>query len=440
MIYNPKIEKMSIEKQKEMQWRRLKKCLVSAYQRSKFYKEWFKRRKINPQKIKNFEDYQKLPLMDKFQILERDPFDFIACSEKELQAIFSSGGTSGHSKLILSDYESLNFSITQEGPRFFAAMGLTKTDRIALLNTMGIAPAGSKLLMATIHYGAMVIPIGSGMGVQFTSEIMKKMKATMFWSSAAGALALTKGIVEIGLNPKKDFCIKKIVCSGMPLPDSIRSFLEKEWEAEVFMAAGATEFGFLGFECSEHNGMHITPDYIYWEILDPQTHKPVPEGEIGESVCSGLRNYAFPLFRYQVNDLVKMSYQKCGCGRTSPRIWIVGRTYETIFIGAHKVYGFQIDEVLRDIEGISGNYQLRVKEDRGKTIFDYKIETLKPEQIKKIDVNKVKNKLENLSVTFWQGIQEGRFRVVCELVPPDTLPRTERDKIKDKIIDTRKLL
>ena len=56
------------------------------------------------------------------------------------------------------------------------------------------------------------------------------------------------------------------------------------------------------------------------------------------------------------------------------------------------------------------------------------------------DLYKVKNKLENLSVTFWQGIQERRFEVVCELVPPDTLPRTERDKIKDKIIDERKLL
>lgn len=430
---------MPFKKQREMQWRHVKALLLAAHKKSKFYQKWFKQHKIDPAKIKNFDDYRKLPLMNKYNILENDPFDFGACSEKDLAGVFSSGGTSGKSKLIIKDREALKFHTTDEVARCFTAMGLTQEDRIALLNTMGITLAGSSLLLGTVNYKAMLIPIGSGMGVQFTSEIMKTMRATMFWSSAVGAMALTKGIKELGLSPKKDFCVRRIVCSGMPLPDNVRSYLTKEWGAEVFMAGGTTEFCLMGYECPEHNGMHIIPDSIYWEILDPETHKPVPEGEMGESVLSSVRNYAFPLFRYQLNDLVKITYKKCKCGRTTPRIWILGRTQETIFVGAHKVYGFQIDELFKSIKDVSGNYQLRVMEEKGKTVFNYTVETLKLEQAKdKNLLNIVKEKLEHLSVTFQQGVREGRFIVKCKLVPPDTLPRTARDKIKDKIIDERK--
>jgi|GEM_PF-2456197 len=441
MFFNQKIETMSTKKQQKMQWYQLKKVLITACQNSKFYKKWFKKYQINLKKIKNFKDYEKLPLMDKFQILDNNPFDFVSCQEKDLFGVFSSGGTAGRSKLILKDKESFNFTANEELGIFFKAMNLNQKDRIAILATAGISSAFHKIVLGSLAYGLMIIPLGSGTDIKFTAEIMKKMNATIFWSSAIFTLALTKNIVALGFNPAKDFSIKKIVCSGMPLSDNIRFFLEKTWGAEVFMAAGAAEFGVLGFECKKHDGMHISPEYLYWEILDPETHKPVSEGKMGESVCSSLKNLALPLFRYQMNDLAKITYKKCDCGRTTPRIWLLGRTQETIFIGAHKVYGYQIEEALTSLKEMSGNYQLLVSEKQGKTNFNYKIETLKSGQEKNINLlTQVKIKLENISVTFSQGIRENRFIVKVKLVAPDTLERTSRGKIKDRILDLREKL
>ena len=73
----------------------------------------------------------------------------------------------------------------------------------------------------------------------------------------------------------------------------------------LFDVAGMTElYGpGAGIDCLHHTGIHYWADYYLLEILDPETLKPVPEGEIGEMVVTTLRKEAVPLIRYRTRDL-----------------------------------------------------------------------------------------------------------------------------------------
>jgi phenylacetate-coenzyme A ligase PaaK-like adenylate-forming protein len=86
---------------------------------------------------------------------------------------------------------------------------------------------------------------------------------------------------------------------------------------------GMTESKWAFMECDEETGIHLNPKFYLWEMLDPETRKPVPEGEPGVLTFShiGWRGTAF--IRYYTGDLIRggMRWDKCPkCGYTYPRI------------------------------------------------------------------------------------------------------------------------
>lgn len=91
-------------------------------------------------------------------------------------------------------------------------------------------------------------------------------------------------------------------------------------DVSVTQDYGMTEFlgPGLGMECEYGCGMHLNDDF-YFELVDPKTKKKT-NGNIGELIISSVYSEAFPIVRYATNDLVEVTYDKCDCGRVSPRI------------------------------------------------------------------------------------------------------------------------
>ncbi|MDB5420269.1 MAG: phenylacetate--CoA ligase family protein, partial [Brevundimonas sp.] len=107
--------------------------------------------------------------------------------------------------------------------------------------------------------------------------------------------------------------------------------LMKDWGIELFEntalgeVCGATE-------CNMHDGMHIHEDFALAECLDPNGDQPVKEGELGELVVTSLEDPLNALIRFRTDDLVTMTKQKCGCGRTFARYKPQGRKGDLIEI------------------------------------------------------------------------------------------------------------
>ena len=79
------------------------------------------------------------------------------------------------------------------------------------------------------------------------------------------------------------------------------------WGAEVFDVFGMSEAGLMGAENAAHDGIHIWTDMFFIEVVDPDTGKSLPEGEVGTLCVTPLwTNHATPFLRWNSGDLVSL--------------------------------------------------------------------------------------------------------------------------------------
>ncbi len=146
----------------------------------------------------------------------------------------------------------------------------------------------------------------------------------------------------------------KVVCTtGEPLYP-----YQRELIAEVFGAPVANEFGSrdIGFTAHETPAaeMLLMSESIILEVLDGEG-KPVPTGEMGEAVMTGLCSDAQPFIRYRTGDMIRLGAQQASCGRGLH--WIAeigGRSTDFIVRSDGSImHALAVIYVVRDTEGVA---------------------------------------------------------------------------------------
>ena len=215
----------------------------------------------------------------------------------------------------------------------------------------------------------------------------------------------------------------------------MRQDIQQKLGLKAFDIYGLTEIIGPGVaaECEEQNGMHFFEDHFYPEIIDPETGKPLPDGEKGELVITTLTREGTPLLRYRTRDISYIMTERCPCGRTLRRIHrLFGRNDDMLIIRGVNVFPSQVEEILLGIEGVEPHYQivvdrkgqldsLEVHVEVNATIFSDEISRLK--YLEKTIGDEIKTAL---------GIQ-----VAVKLVEPKSVARSE-GKAK-RVIDNRNL-
>ena len=132
----------------------------------------------------------------------------------------------------------------------------------------------------------------------------------------------------------------------------------------------------IGINCKYNTGMHYWDDYLYIEIIDPVTLKPVPDGTPGEIVITTLVKEGAPLIRYRTHDLSRIIPGECPCGSPHPRLdTIMGRTDDMMKIKGVNVFPRQIEEILQAFPEVSSEYQIRISHLDGKDTMRIYVET-----------------------------------------------------------------
>jgi phenylacetate-CoA ligase len=118
---------------------------------------------------------------------------------------------------------------------------------------------------------------------------------------------------------------------------------------EAFGEYGMNEFLGPGMacQCRVERGMHAWADDFLVECVDTETGEPVPEGCEGELVWTWLSAEATAVIRFRSHDISRISWERCLCGRTHPRVRrIVGRSDGALSIGGFIVYPSRIQDVI----------------------------------------------------------------------------------------------
>ncbi len=128
------------------------------------------------------------------------------------------------------------------------------------------------------------------------------------------------------------------------------------------------------FECPK-GGLHLCHDNFYLEFI--KDGKPAQPGEVAELVVTNLHNYAFPLIRYSVGDMVELSSKSCACGRTLPIISnVTGRVHDSITtLDGSELHGLFFTHVFDELDEV---HQFRIIQ-QVDTRLD--IELVSPQQV-----------------------------------------------------------
>lgn len=347
------------------QIRRVKNC-GNPYYEKKFSG-------INPEDIVDQQSFQKLPFSTKQELRDAYPLGLAAVPEEQIVRIHSSSGTTGTPVIIpytqkdVDDW-SLMFA------RCYEMAGITKRDRIQITPGYGLWTAGIGFQLGCERLGAMAVPLGPG-NTEKQLQMMRDVKSTVLCATSSYALLLAEQIENRGL--KESINLKKGVIGSERWGDKMRARIRDILGIELYDIYGLTEcYGpGIGISCSEDNGIHYFDDYVYMEILDPQTGLPVKDGEVGEITLTTLVKEGAPLFRFRTHDLAAFIPGKCKCGSSFPRITpILGRSDDMVKVKGNIIFPSTIEDVIKSVPGTSSEYRAVIEHVDGKDELELSVE------------------------------------------------------------------
>lgn len=340
--------------------------------RSAFYAKKFEG--IDITDVSSQADFEKLPFSEKDDLRAAYPLGLQAVPDEEIVRIHSSSGTTGTPVIIPYTRKDVEDWAIQFA-RCYELAGITAKDRIHITPGYGLWTAGIGFQLGAELLGAMAIPMGPG-NTEKQLKMMEDLKSTVLAATSSYALLLAEEIEQRGIRDR--LYLKKGVIGSERWGEKMRNRIQNELGIEIYDIYGLTEiYGpGIGISCDEHAGMHVWADYIYIEVIDPDTGAPVPDGEVGELVLTTLRKEGVPLIRYRTHDLTRIIPGDCACGCRHPRIdTLVGRTDDMFKVKGCNMFPAQVEEVIKITSGTSSEYQVMIENISGKDILTVLFET-----------------------------------------------------------------
>lgn len=141
--------------------------------------------------------------------------------------------------------------------------------------------------------------------------------------------------------------VQRVISCGEPLSPSLRMYLEQAFWAPVVNIYGASESLALGVELGSETGMMLFDDLNVIEV------------EAGQMYLTSLYNFAQPLIRYRISDMLTLkessdtpfSCAEILMGRNEDLLWFENEAGERDFLHPLAVEDFCIDG-LRDYQFI----------------------------------------------------------------------------------------
>ena len=336
----------------------IKKQLKGLKERSPFYAKKFEG--IDLDSIQSQADFEKLPFSEKADLRDAYPLGLTAVPSEKIVRIHSSSGTTGTPVIIPYTKQDVDDWAVQFA-RCYEYAGVTKEDRVQITPGYGLWTAGIGFQAGCELLGAMAIPMGPG-NTDKQLKMMQDLESTVLCATSSYALLLAEEIEKRGIRDK--IHLRKLIFGSERSGEKTRQRIRDILGVDMYDIYGLTEvYGpGIGISCDGGDYMHVWSDYIYVEIIDPETGEVLPEGEPGEIVLTTLHKEGAPLIRFRTHDLSRLIPEPCPCGHNEhPRIDIIkGRSDDMMKIHGVNVFPSQIEEIIAGFEDASSEFQIRL--------------------------------------------------------------------------------
>ncbi len=411
------------------------------YENSPFYRRRFDRLGLTPTDIRSIADLPKWPVVDKREMMEdalaHPPYGTYSTMTDALWAergwmMFASSGSTGAPRVFR--YSQLDRELwARANARALVSMGIGKGDTVFMITGYGPHVWAWGVQFALAKLGVPAIP-GGGMDAKGRAGIVQRFRPTVLLATPSYALRLGRVIEEQGENPAR-LGVRTLFLAGEPAMGikETRERIQNLWGARIVEFYGCTEASphVGGFSCpaSQAAGRpvttHLLEDVQVWELVDPASREPLPDGARGLTVCTSLHSESSPQLRFLVGDYTVFDRMRCACGRSHVRAVgaFAGRADDLINLRGVKMFPGQIEEAVRSLPGVGDEFEIIV----ATSADELDIMTLRIEHADHGAPDRLCRALEA------EMRARCEVRVGVEVLAPGTLPKTEfkAKRVKD---------
>lgn len=365
-FFQPEIETMQREDIRALQLEKLQKQVAYVYEHVAWYREKMDASGVHPSDIATLEDVRKLPFTDKTALRDTFPYGLFAVPLDQVIELHASSGTTG--KPIVVGYNRHDMDVWSDCIARLAMMaGVVPGDRAQMAFGYGMFTGGFGLHYGLQKLGCMLIPAGSG-NTERHIQMIADYGTTVLIATPSYALHMCEVGEKLGFDWASS-TLRVGLFGGEPCPPKLKHEIETRMHITCTDNYGLTEVmgpGVSGECLCQRDMQHIAEDHFLWEVVDPETGEPVPEGVEGELVLTPLDKEAIPVLRYRTHDLTYVVTQPCECGRTHARMKKVRkRSDDMLIIRGTNVFPSQVEDILAGIEGVTPFYRIEVDNETG---------------------------------------------------------------------------
>jgi phenylacetate-CoA ligase len=296
--------------------------------------------------------------MQKTDLRDTYPFGLFARPLKQVVRLHASSGTTG--KPIVVGYTRSDIRVWSEVMvRTLAAAGLRRGDVIQNAYGYGLFTGGLGAHYGVEALGATVIPISGG-NTERQIMVMQDFGVTGICCTPSYFVHLMEAVEAAGLSFER-MKLRVGLFGAEPWTEGVRQYIQSRSGIRAHDIYGLSEIIGPGVaaECEAQSGLHVFEDHFLMEIVDPDTGRPLPDGQEGELVLTTLSKQAIPMIRYRTHDITAIIPEPCPCGRTLRRIRRIGhRSDDMIIVRGVNLYPSQIETALLKVEHVVPHYQI----------------------------------------------------------------------------------
>ena len=355
------IETASRDEIAALQLQRLQWTVRHAYENMPHYKQVFDEAGVHPDDLKTLADLAKFPFTTKKDLRDNYPFGMFAVPREQITRLHASSGTTGKPTVVGYTRNDIN-NWADLGARSIRAAGGRPGDICHISYGYGLFTGGLGAHYAAERAGCTVVPMSGGQ-TEKQVQLIQDFKPDIIMVTPSYSLVIAEEFEKMGIDPAE--CSLKVGIFGAePWGEGMRAEIEKKLGLDAVDIYGLSEVMGPGVasECIESkDGPVIWEDHFYPEIIDPDTGRVLPDGELGELVFTSLTKEGMPVIRYRTRDLTRLLPPTSRSFRRMGKI--TGRSDDMLIIRGVNVFPTQIEEqILRD-KRLAGNYQLVVSRD-----------------------------------------------------------------------------
>jgi phenylacetate-CoA ligase len=439
MIFEPELETMPRESLRALQLDRLRALLASVKERVPLYRD--RLAQVEARDITSLDDLRHLPFTRKDDLRDTYAFGMFAVAREQLRRIHASSGTTG--KLTVVGYTEADLELfARVNARSLAMAGAEPGMILHNAYGYGLFTGGLGLHDGGQRLGMTVVPVSGGL-TERQLMLITDFRPEVICCTPSYALTLAQAFAERGI-AAAELSLRFALLGAEPWTEAMR----REVDAGLGVAStniyGLSEVIGPGVSCEcveERAGLHVNEDHFLPEIVDPDTQRPLPDGEEGVLVFTTLTKEALPLVRYWTGDITSLTRAPCTCDRTLVRMArITGRADDMLIIRGVNVFPTQVEAALLQLPELTPNYRIVVTREATLDEADVEVEVTES-FLAEAGTDSLSGDLRHVRELRERAERQLRERIGCSLgvtlQAPGTVPRSEGGKLQ-RVVDRRR--